>query len=372
MKKALCLMLCTILLINTGCYNYKDVNRLFFTLSGLVDIDENENVTLYSENFRSYRGTQEKTGSEQRVVLIGTGRSVLDAYLNISSKASHEINYSQTKAVLYTENAAKYGLNNFLEPLDRDQKLTLRTFLFIYTGDPHDYIDIKMKDEQFIGIFLDDLMTAQGKVTNIPSIRLYEFLNNRTLGNLINIVPIIKKASVDSLGRFEICGAAIIKDDKLVDKIFTNEIVPYQFVTNRAKTGTVSAPHPQLKGKLVTYHILNSRTKLSVNYDGKKVYLKMNIKVKLTLSESTGPIDFTEIQVLEKMKSDVNKVIVGECFKLFYKHKEKGIDIYNVQRLFQEKYPKEKVEDVLSITEQDPASNVNVLIEGGQDMLNYR
>jgi len=371
MKKAIFLLLSLILVFSSGCYNYRDINRIFFSLSALMDVDDSKNITLYLENFKSYRGKEEKAGSEVRVVFTGTGITFFDAFSNIARKASHEINYSQIKALLFTENAAKHGLNNFIEPLDRNQKLTLRAYLFVYEGDPERYIHLVMKDEQFIGVFLDDLMTSQGHVSNIPSMRFYEYLNQKMLGSRVVLLPIIKNAHSNSRERLELTGAAVFKDDKMIDTLTTKELVPYQIGINHVKTGIITCPHPQNKDLNVSYQILHSKAKLSLKYDGKKVLYRKDINIKLSLTESTGPIDFTNKEVLEKMKSDVRNVIYNDCFQLFTRFKEKGIDIYNVQRLFNEKYPKIKLDNVIAITEGDPDSVINVQIDGGQDILNY-
>jgi Ger(x)C family germination protein len=370
MKKAVYILFFICVLLETGCFNYRDINRLFFTTAGIVDVGDNGDIIAYSENFKAYRGQGEKNGTEIRLVFRGKGKSLLDAYSEIVRTASYEINYTQIKALIYTERAARYGLDNFVDAADRDQKTTLRLFVFIYDGDPQELVDLKIPDEQFLGLFLDNLMVSQGRIANIVQLRFDEFLNRRNIGSRVNVVPIIRKVSEGSGDRIEVSGGAVIKDDRMVGRLSPEEVVPYNMIINEADTGILVCPHPQHKNKYVSYKILRNKTKILLDYDGKKVRLKKNIFARLTLVESMGSLDLTNDSIREKMKEDAEEKLEKGCMDLFNKFKEKDIDIYNVQKIFEEKYPKEKVEDVLAITEVE--TNCKVHIEGSNDTTNFR
>ncbi len=371
MKKFICIVLIFFLsLAVVGCFNYRDANKLFFTLGAIFDVENKDKIVLYSENFKAYRGEGEASKSEIRLVFKGVGKTIYDAFSQILQIASSEIDYTQVKAFIFTEKAAKYGLENFVDELDREQKLTLREFLFIYKQSPESLLDLKLKDEQFIGLFLDNMMVNQGKFVNIVKLRFDEFLNRRLIGSRINVIPILNKIQQGSEERLSVSGAAIIKNDRLVDSLTPEEIIPYNIFVNDANAGYITFPHPQNDNKYVAYRITKSKSKTEISYDGKNVFLKQYIKMKLILGETQGSLDFTNAKVRDTMRKDAQRILKKQCMDLFYKFKDKDIDIYNVQRIFEEKYPQENIKDVLAITALN--TDCKVLIEGSNDTTNFR
>jgi Ger(x)C family germination protein len=353
-----------------GCYNYRDLNRLFFTTVVLVDIDDNDNIILYSENFKAYRGAGEKQGTEVRVIFKGTGLTDYDAYNKIIESASYEINYTQIKAIIFTERAARYGIDNFIDAIVRDQKPTLRAFLFVYPGDPEELLGIKLADEQFLGLFLDNLMVSQGKLENVSQIRLDKYMNRRLQGSNVAVIPLLKIKTTVSEKRVAAEGGAVILKDKMVDKLNDEEVISYNIVINEAKTGFIYAKNPEINNKFVSLKILGSKTKITVNYDGKTVHLIKNIKTKVTVVEAQKHLTLSNEDIRKQIEKDMEEKISKNCTDLFERFQEKGIDIYNVQRLFEMKYPHEKVENVIEITK--PQTNVDVYIEGSNDSMDFK
>lgn len=370
MRKSLLVLLIICAFSIKGCYNYRDLNRLFFTTLALIDVDDKGNVILYQENFKAYRGEGEKAGTEVRVIFKGTGLTIHDAFNKIIESASFEINYSQVKAMIFTERAARLGIDNFIDSPVRDQKPTLRIFLLVYPGDPEELLNISLADEQFLGLFLDNLMVSQGKLQSISQIRLDKYMNRRLQGSRVAIVPILKIRTVVSEKRVAADGGAVFVNDRMVDKLSNDEVTSYNMVINEADTGFMYAKNPEVNDKFVTLKVLGSKTKITVNYDGETVHLTKNIKTKVTLIDAQKFLTLSNDDIRKQIEKDAEEKISKDCIELFEKFKEKGIDIYNVQREFEMKYPHEKVENVLEITKAE--TNVDVHIEGSNDTTDFR
>jgi Ger(x)C family germination protein len=353
-----------------GCFNYRDLNKLLFATAVIIDIDEDKNIIIYGETFKAYRGQGEKQGTEVKVVFKGKGQTIYEAYNKIIESAGSEINYTQVRALIFSERAASYGIENFIDAPNRDQKPTLRQFLFIYLGDPVELMDISMPDEKFLGLFLDSLMVSQGKVASVSRTRLDKYLNDRVKGSRTSIIPILKIISVDKEKRIAARGAAIIEKDKMVDKINDDEVIAYNYVHGEAKTGFLTADNPDEKGKHVTLKVLKNNVKISASYDGKSVLLKKDIKVRVTLIESQKPIELSKEEVRRKIEKDAEDTIRDRCNELFYKFQRKGIDLYNVQRWLEMKHPKNKIENPLEITRIK--TNVDVFLEGSNNTTDFR
>lgn len=354
-----------------GCFNYRDLNRLFFTTVAIIDYNEETgDVLLYNENFKAYRGQGEKQGTEVKVIFKGKGRTAYTAFAAILQSASYEIEYSQIKAIVITERAARHGIADFVDGLLRDQKPTLRAFLFVYNGDPEELLAIRLPDEQFLGLFLDNLMVSQGKIAHISQMRFDKYLNLRRQGSGVAVIPRLKIETVASEKRLSTEGAAVFVNDKMVDNLNIFEVFAYNFVINEAKVGVLYAEHPEVKNKYISLKLLNSNPKVSVNYDGETVHLVKNIKIKATVIETQEPLKLSNHDIVKLVEKDMEERIGRDCIKLFEKFKEKGIDLYNVKLGFDKKYPHEDVENVLDIT--DVVTNVDVFIEGSNDTRDFK
>lgn len=369
MKKAVQLLLIICTLFLCGCYNYKDMNRVFFATAVIIDIDENGIITSIGENFKAYRGQGEKQGTEVKVLLEGKGITLFDAFNKIVRSASYQIDYTQLKAVIFTERAAKYGLDNFVDTLDRDQKSTLRLFLFVYDGNPEDLIKISLKDEQFLGLFLDNLMVSQGKLLQIMQLRLDKYMNNRTIGSSINIVPMLRIKEVASEKRVEVDGAAVIVNDKMVDKLTDEEVIIHNLYTQDRNTGFLTAENPELKNEYLNLKILRHKTKISLDYDGKTITLDKNVNLRVSLLGAQKHLSLLKEGSVEQIENDAAKRIDKSCRELFEKYQKKGIDIYNVQRQFEMRYPHEKVDNVLEITKLN--TKADVFLEGSNNTTDF-
>ncbi len=363
----LLLILCTI--FTGGCFNYKDMNRIFFTTSTIIDVDDKGIITGLGEYFKAYRGQGEKQGTEVKVLLEGKGVSLFDAFNQVVRSASYEINYTQLKAMIFTKKAAEYGLDYFIDSLDRDQKSTLRMFLFVYEGDPDELIKIKLEDEQFLGLFLDNLMVSQGRLLQMIQLRLDQYMNMRMMGSRVNIVPMLRITETASEKRVEVNGAAVIVNDKMVDTMTDYEVITYNLYSQDRNIGYLVAKNPDLENKYVNLEVLNHKTTISLDYDGKTLTLKKNLKLRVSLLGTQSHLSLLKDDNIEKIEADLAEKIEKNCSALFEKFRSKGIDIYNIQREFEMRYPREKPENLLEITKIVP--KVDIFLEGSNNTTDF-
>jgi hypothetical protein len=134
MKKRLFTLVFTLNFIITGCFNYRDINRVLFETAVLIDIDENDNIILYTESFKAFKGTAQ--GVEQGVRLLNRaeGKTLFEAVRNLNLASGFKHNYTQNKALMFSERAARKGLKTVLDFIDRDQEFLVRPYVFVYIG----------------------------------------------------------------------------------------------------------------------------------------------------------------------------------------------------------------------------------------------
>lgn len=368
-KKLLCLLLISNMLM-TGCFSYKDINRILFVTGLLIDVDEKNNIVLYTEAFVSTRSSGDRMGNEERIVFKSKGETFMKAAGGINLRSTFRLNYTQNKAIIFTERAAKYGLDNFIDGLYRDQQTLLRQYLFIYPGKPEEFMNTELKEEPFIGIFLADLIQNQKATSVAMKRRLDEYINNRLIGSTVDAINIIDIDKQQLNQRIVIAGAALIKNDKLIGKLNDEESYLFNLLKKSVKLGTIILPNPEHKDKFITLRILNTKQKDTLEYDGSKVILRKNIVIRTSFGETQKSIHILNNKEREDIISLAEGKVKNQCIKLFNDYKKKGVDLLNIQSEFDRKYPNTNIKDVISIVELD--LSVKVYMEGSPDSTDFK
>ena len=362
----ICLMMtCTTM---SGCFSYRDINRLLFVTCIIIDVDSNNNPIIYSEAYKGLRGGTPQ-GTDERILFQGQGKTMFEVVRNMNATSSYKLNFTQNKAIIFTQRAAEDGLNNFIDFLDRDQELLIRPYIAIYLGDPEKLIKLNIIQEKYIGFFIMHLVENVGSSSRAVKLSLNDFYNQRNMGDKANIVTIIDIPKDNLEPRLEINGGAVIKDDKMVGIIKTDEGQGFNFLMNNVASGTLEITNPCDINKFVTLEILKSKTNTEISYDGNVIHLKKKIKVKVDFAEAQKSIIFTK-ENISKIQEQSEKNIVESCNTLFAKYKGMGMDIFDITEKLYNKYPKVKIPNIIKKTELKVQVEVQIMNTG--DTKNFK
>lgn len=352
----------------SACFSYKDINKVLFITALVIDIDNSGNPVLYAEAFKGVRGGTPQ-GMDERILLKGTGKTMFEAVRNMNATSSYKLNYTQNKAIIFTQKAAELGLDNFIDFLDRDQELLIRPYIAVYLGDPEKLIKLNITQEKYIGTFVVQLIENIGASSRAVKLSLNEFYNQRGVGDRTNVVTIIDITKDDLEPKLQVNGGAVIKDDKMVSVLSRNEGLGFNFLMNSISGGTLEITNPCDINKFITLEIKKNKTKTEISYDDDIVHLKKKIKVKVDFAEAQKSIILTK-ENIEKIKEKSQDNIVKACNDVFTKYKDMGIDIFDITEEFYAKYPKIKIENIIDKTELKVEAEVEIMNTG--DVRNFQ
>lgn len=356
----------TTFLLN-GCFNYKDIDKVLFVTSVIVDIDSNKSPVIYVEAFKPTRGGKGESGKGERITYKGSGKTIFEVIRNLNLSSSYKLNYTQARGIIFTEKAARESLSDFIDFFDRDQEVVVRADFVVYKGDPEKLISAKLKEQDFIGLFIHDL------IYNIPVssrgiiLSLNDFLNASHTKNSTSVVTMIALKPDGKSDKIEVSNGAIIKNFKMVDALDIKQAEGYNFLVNNIHGGTLEVGNPSADGKFVTLEILKSKTDTKLSYDGKSLKLKKIIHTKTSIAEAQQRFIFND-ENIKKLEKSAELNIKMACNSIFEEYKGKNLDIFNVTDDFARKYPKEASENIFSKTQLEV--EVHVDVEGSSDKTN--
>lgn len=364
LKMILCSLICMTLL--SGCFNYQDIDRAIFSTAMIIDVNEDKNVVLYSEVFHTYRSKENNSETGTRLIFSSTGKTLFEAVRNQNKTASNKINFEQNKVIIFTKRAAEYGIDHFIDFLNRDQELLLRQYILLFEGDPKELIQLTIKQEEYLGLYLYDLVRNEIVSKFYDIFQVYEYLNNRYIGNSIEVMGILKIKEEALEDDVLIEGAGILKDGKMIEKMEPEDANIYNEMMGQGTTRLIILPHPTIQGKNITLEVLNSKIQSSVTYNEDKITLEKDFKFRISFAESEDTIDLDSPEILKKIKKVAEEQTEKRYQEFFEKYKEKGLDIFRIQEMLSRKYPNLEIKNPIEITELK--ISVEAYIEGSSDV----
>lgn len=360
-KLAKCLVVLLIPLIFTGCFNYKDINKVTFATSVIFDTDDFGNAVVYLDCIKPYRSTNDSSDKGRRIIYKGVGKTALESVRDISVASSFNLNYSQCRAYIFTEKAGREGIKKYLDLINNNQQFQIKPSMFVYYGDVQDLLEVTSGDEEYLGLYLNDLAQKNKYNPRAMEININQYLNESLMGSNTNILGAIqiRKDVLDK--KVEVTGGAIMQNDILIERIESKDSLSYNFLTNKVKGGTLEMANPQSPDGFITLEILESNTISNLEYDGETISLIKDIEMRVSIGEAQGELIVNQ-SVLDYIKLNKEADIERHLSEVFEKYKKESFDVFNVERLMEIEYPGEVVENPISKTELK--LNVNLIIDG--------
>lgn len=360
-KASVLLSLLLIPLLLTGCFEYHDINKVTFPTSVIFDINELGEAIVYLDCIKPYRSTNDSSDKGRRIIYKGEGKTALEALSDINRVSSFKLDFSQTRAYIFTEKASRKGIKKFLDLINNNSEFSMKPSAFVYYGDVDELLKTVSTDEEYLGLFLNDLVGKEKYNPKAVRSNINYYLSNILMGSNTAVLTSIalKDNAIDK--KIEIQGSSIFKNNVLVEKINVVNSLMYNIMMGNAKSGTLEITNPQSKEDFITLEILDSNIEDKLELQDGKYKLIKNISIDVSVSEVQGNL-IVDSSALDYIKFNEEQYINGYTEYLFNKYKGKGLDIFDVERLVEMYYPKEGIEDPLSNTELEV--NTNLIIKG--------
>lgn len=346
-------------LILTGCFNYHDINRISFSTSIIFDIDELDRTIIYLDCIKPYRSANDSSDKGKRIIYKGEGKTVLDAISDINMISGYTLNFSQTKAYIFTERAAQKGIEKFLDVINNNNQFQMKTSAFVYYGDVNDLLETSSNDEEYLGLFLNELVLNDEKDIKFINSNINYYLSNQLTGSNTMLMPSIrlKKDALDK--KVEIKGGGVLENNKLIENVSQDDLIAYNLMMNSLDRGSLQVPNPQTNNGFITLQILQSNVDDRLIYQDGKFKLVKRLAIDVSLAESQGKF-IVDSNVLEYIDKNEEEYLNEYLKYIFNKYKEKGIDIFNIERYVEVKYPELQIEEPIKYTDIEVNTKVNI------------
>lgn len=345
----------------SGCFNYNDINKLTFVTSIIFDEEDSDKIIVYVDCIKPYRSSDEGEEKARRIMYKGEGKTAIEALKNVNLISSTRLNYSQNRAYIFTEKAAKSGIEKYLSLINNNQQLSIKPDMFIYSGDISKLLEVSSKDEEYLGQFLEELINRNKTNPKAVSANMNDYLSKVIEEDDSFIVGSLK-IKEDEIGeKIELSGGAILKDHKLVSNMNPEDVISYNVLLNNITDGILEIANPQNDNGLITVEILGTNVESNIEIEDEKIKLIKNVDLKVTIAEAQSELIVND-EILDYIKEGTENLMKDYLVSTFDKFKKEELDIFEVKRLLNINYPKFDIESPLLNTNLEV--NVKVIIDG--------
>ena len=360
-KISILLSLLLLPLLLTGCFDYHDINKVTFPTSIIFDVDDLGQEIVYLDCIKPYRSTNDSSDKGRRIIYKGEGKTALEAINDINRASSFKLDYSQTRAYIFTEKASRKGIKKFLDLINNNSEFSMKPSAFVYYGDVDELLKTVSTDEEYLGLFLNDLVGKAKYNSRAVRSNINYYLSNILMGSNTALLTSISLEDNAIDKKIEIQGSSVFKDNVLVVRIDMENSLIYNIMMGNAKSGTLEITNPQSKENFITLQILDSSMKDKLEFQDGKYKLIKDVNLEVSVSEIQGEL-IVDTNALDYIKVNEEAYINGYAEYLFNKYKEENLDIFDIDRLAEMYYPNENMDNPLSVTELEV--NTKLIIKG--------
>lgn len=327
MKK---LLIIPLILLLSGCYNYRELNELAITTGIAIDKEENYKVTIMIAN--SKKEGSDGSISPQATVYEGKGDTIYEAFKDTSLALSKQIYLSHIDVLVLSEEIAKNNLNDIIDFLFRYPQ-TRNNFQLVLAKDKKagDILKITTPLETFPSQNLAKNLEITDKLQGFTyTVDFTEFVKTLTTEGVNPVLPSVtiigdvesgnKNENIEenepqTYLKLDMLG--IFKDNKFVTYADGDESKGINIINNKV----------YILGVIIDYNdkkVVTEITEMKTDFEVKDNKVIINIKTNGSIQEIDSNVNLDDNKVIDEIKNkDIEKIkeYVNKAIDLAQKNK---------------------------------------------------
>lgn len=296
MKKLKLLILILLILPLTGCYNYRELNKLGIT-SAIGISKTGDNYNLIIEVLDTQKNGDDTT--PQYVLYETTGKTIQEALRKIVLKSSKRLYINHMDILLIDENIAREGISEIMDYFFRDPE-SRKQFLVLLTKN-------SIKDILNTNTALDSINAKSIKERMDANKRYFGTIDVNTFSKLmINYTNPYKEIDIPTIeldnNELVMNGTGLFKDDKLVGYITKEETLYLNIINNNIDDTILTNNDDESYSSI---EVNDCKTNIKVNNKN----IDINIKILANISEIHNKVNLTDIDTINNLQTSYENYV---------------------------------------------------------------
>lgn len=325
-NKVLKIVLVLILTLNvfflSGCWDSRELKKLFIVIGSSLDLVENDEmkmtVQIEKTQTSAQNGTSQQSGTESSLILDAQNKSVLDAFMTINENCSRSLLFEHNQVLLFGESLAQRGISDVLDLFIRVQEARIETNVVIVEGsEGAEILKTKIDENKLSGQFAFQIINGLSLVSKYYQVRIIDLINAFLSESNVAVVPMIKLTQKNDKDVIEFSGMAILKDGKLVGKLNQEQVRGFVCANGSVKSLLY---HGENEQGIVGYRIEQTKGKISVKpKSDNDIQVDINVNGELEVDEIMGFEDVEKTEIVDIIKPLVEeklKQLIEQCIEI--------------------------------------------------------
>lgn len=347
-----------ILLISSGCYNYKEINDMAIVSSIGIDKDNKNDKYIVSAQIMNSKESEDSEDS-QITVYTKEGDTVHEALRNITLKSPRKLYGNHLSKIVLSEEVAKEGIDNILDIFNRITEVRNEFIITIVKEDKaSDVLKVLTTTESIPAEYVKLSLKIADKTSGLTyATKLDEFISLYLKKGIDPVVPVLKIdkkekkgttinniTTTNPISKIVIEDLAVTNKGKLETYLKNEEVIGYNFLRNQIQKMIIPVKCDD-ENNYTSILILKNKTKSNAAKKDNKYIINFNINSEAIITEYNCKKDLTDEKVIKKLEKDTEKKIKRYIKKSLNKQKETKGKFLGLERIIYLDYPKYKNED---------------------------
>lgn len=329
-KLIICLLVFS--LLQTGCWNNRDLTEINIVAGLGVELTEDDKVLLTVQvvepaAIQSVSMGKGNGEGAQKPVFVESyeGETVFEALRGMLSIVDKKMFFSSAQVLILGEKLSQNGIEEALDFFHRDHEFDYEMNILVAKGTtPKEILEIESDADSIPAVYINgtvDNTVSRGTVKKTMLIDLIKEMSGHEKQFAIGQISKAGESKVKTEG------TAVFKDGRLVGWLDQYETRGYLFAMDKIKSAVISIPADNGK---IAMEIIRSKGKTKVEFEnGEPTALSIKVKVEANVGgyEKKGKLDSADSihKLQEILKEEIKKEITMAVEKT---RKEYGSDIF--------------------------------------------
>ena len=347
-----------ILLISSGCYNYKEINDMAIVSSIGIDKDNKNDKYIVSAQIMNSKESEDSEDS-QITVYTKEGDTVHEALRNITLKSPRKLYGNHLSKIVLSEEVAKEGIDNILDIFNRITEVRNEFIITIVKEDKaSDVLKVLTTTESIPAEYVKLSLKIADKTSGLTyATKLDEFISLYLKKGIDPVVPVLKIdkkekkgttinniTTTNPISKIVIEDLAVTNKGKLETYLKNEEVIGYNFLRNQIQKMIIPVKCDD-ENNYASILILKNKTKSNTAKKDNEYIINFNINSEAIITEYNCKKDLTDEKVIKRLEKDTEKKIKRYIKKSLNKQKETKGKFLGLERIIYLDYPKYKNED---------------------------
>jgi germination protein, Ger(x)C family len=313
----------------SGCWNYREINKMSIVAGVAVDKGINHKYLATLEIVSFKPGNDSEIESK---TVAGEGDSLLEALRN-SYNISGQLGYfNHTRVFIISQDVARQGILPIVDLLSRSPLIRVTVVILISKTDTAQEVLLAQGLNQPVKSFqIEDSFAAQQRgVSQTMEVATYQAINALGSEGTALLLPTVGVKNNNGRPTIELSGMAVFKRDRLVGLLDGEESKYVLFVRNKVHGGILlEYMAKEAKNSTVSFKVKANQTKIEPVLVNGKPLMKIALQTKVDIWEMDSPTNYISDAGQKLLKLRAEKALQANILRVISKVQQNyGADIF--------------------------------------------